>query len=250
MAQLTAHHHPPLISLLRSIVAQALGFGIGFAAQSFGSGLIILAVHSIVAGVAATKLLLSKPWVILNAALPFALLVAVDPSMPFWALPAILIVLGVFYLPTFWTTVPYFPSSPEVYSKVAEQLPEGSKFSMVDLGSGFADLLFYLAKERPSGNYLGVELSPLPFLVSKLRSLKYPNVTIRYHSFWKLDFGEFYVVYAFLAPGPMVKLWNKVEREMGEGQMFMTNTFPVPSEPTETLELSDTRQKKLFIHKT
>ena len=36
------------------------------------------------------------------------------------------------------------------------------------------------------------------------------------------------VVYAFLSPAPMPRLWEKVQREMRPGTLFISNRFIVP----------------------
>jgi hypothetical protein len=65
---------------------------------------------------------------------------------------------------------------------------------------------------------------------------------------WNIDLSEFDVVYAFLSPAPMERLFEKVRREMKPGSIFISNSFMVPGEsPTETVEISDRRQTKLLI---
>ncbi|MBT7232228.1 MAG: hypothetical protein HN861_04265, partial [Rhodospirillaceae bacterium] len=71
-----------------------------------------------------------------------------------------------------------------------------------------------------------------------------------YGDFWKLDFGDYDMVYAFLSPEPMPALYDKVRREMKPGTMFVSNSFAVPGvPPDETIVLDDRRKTKLHIWK-
>ena len=58
------------------------------------------------------------------------------------------------------------------------------------------------------------------------------------------------MVYAFLSPVPMTALWNKVEKEMKPGGLFISNSFPVPDiEPSEIVEVDDERQTQLYCYR-
>jgi hypothetical protein len=77
---------------------------------------------------------------------------------------------------------------------------------------------------------VGVEASPLTWLVAWLRCLPYKNAHIRLGSLWHTDLAGFDVVYAFLSPVPMPALWAKARREMKPGSRFISHSFEVPHE--------------------
>jgi hypothetical protein len=58
------------------------------------------------------------------------------------------------------------------------------------------------------------------------------------------------MVYTFLSPAPMEELWEKVKNEMRPGSVFITNSFPVPVEADETIQISfGAREQRLFVHR-
>ena len=118
------------------------------------------------------------------------------------------------------------------------------------MGLGIGGILLYLATRRPDAQLTGIESAPLPFLVSWLRARlsKCPNLALQYGDFWKLDFSDYDVVYAFLSPEPMPALYEKVRREMKPGTRFVSNSFTVPGVPADdTVIVSDRRRTKLYI---
>jgi hypothetical protein len=92
-------------------------------------------------------------------------------------------------------------------------------------------------------------LNPFVFFVAKLISLPRKNVTIKYQNLWKVDFSNFDIIYAFLAPPLMVDIYQKVSEEMRAGTTFISNTFSAPVKETKRIEIQGKRQTDLFIYK-
>lgn len=210
--------------------------------------LLLILCDSTLAYFAARWLHLSRPWQLLNLILPLGIVLTIITNPPTWLPIAILLLLALIYLPTFWTHVPYYPTNLEMYKVVAARLPCDSSFLFVDLGCGFGGLLSYLSHSFPKGNFVGYEISPLPLFISKLKAVKRGNLKIVGKNFWHQSLSEFDFVYTFLAPPPMAKVWEKVRAEMKDGSIFMTNSFPVPVPADEEESLEGSRQSKLYIH--
>ena len=167
---------------------------------------------------------------------------------PHWYLIAFMVLLLVY-----WSAargqVPLYLSSREAWQAVAERIPPSSV--VVDLGSGLGGLLRFLARQRPDGTYVGMETAPLPFLASWLRAwLGGMRYEIRWSSLWNADLRAFDVVYAYLSPVPMARLWGKVQAEMRPGSLFISNTFQVPGvEPAEVVQLDDLHHSRLYLYR-
>jgi len=191
----------------------------------------------------------SAPWVAFNALLVPLSVIWISCNLPSQVLVTALLFALLIYLPTFWTGVPYYPTSSRMYQAVLENLPKDSEFRFIDLGCGFGGLLKYLSINCPKAHFEGVDISPLPLLVCKLRFMFKPSsqIYVRYRNFWHMSLDKYDVVYAFLAPGPMPKLWEKVNREMKPGSKFMTNTFLVDATPQKIIEVEDRRKCTLNI---
>ena len=158
------------------------------------------------------------------------------------------VLLALVYWSVFRTRVPFFLTSNRAHAALAALLPEANNFSMIDLGSGLGGVLARMSDARPDGNYIGMETAPLPFMLSMLRLAGMRNCKVIWGDFWQRDLGNIDVVYAYLSPVPMEKLWQKVRREMKPGSLFISNTFPVPGvAPDRAIQLDDMSGSVLYV---
>ncbi|NLF25369.1 MAG: class I SAM-dependent methyltransferase [Deltaproteobacteria bacterium] len=237
--------------LVLSVLSQIIGFGAGFIARQLGAWPILyLTAHGLVAMFMARFLKLPNAWQVLNLILPVGAMVATRIYIPSWLLAATGLLLALIYAPTFWTRVPFYPTSREMYKVIAASLPEDQDFHLVDLGCGFGSLLLYLARVRPRGKFSGVEVGLLPFAIAKIRAtlLGRGRIHIHLRSFWDLPLSDYDYVYAFLAPPPMARLWEKAKNEMKPGATLLINSFPVPAKADTIKEAPDHRKTKLYSY--
>ena len=165
---------------------------------------------------------------------------------PAFFLLAFLLMLAIYWR-AYGTQVPLYLSSEKVWDALEGLLPEHA-FRFVDLGSGLGGVLRHLAGLRPDGYFEGIEYAPLPFLVSRLRTESLPNCRVKWGSLWDCDLAEYDVVYAYLSPVPMEKLWRKAKEEMRPGTIFISSTFEVPGqEPDQRIEVDDLHRSTLLI---
>jgi hypothetical protein len=194
--------------------------------------------------------------------IPALVLVLALDIPPDFFLAAFLILLAV-YWSTFRTQVPLYLSSDKVWRALENLLPspasgggaggEGKPgFRFIDLGSGLGGVLTHLASVRPDGHYSGVESAPLPFLWSwlRIRLSGYWQCSVHWGSFWDCDLAQYDVVFAYLSPVPMERLWRKARAEMRPGTVFISSTFAVPEQtPHETLQVDDLHRSTLLVWK-
>ena len=215
--------------------------------ESFSTAVIMA---TIITFIGAKILQLPPAWQIANLLLPLAASISISNSFPAWIFLVIFGLLAMIYAPAIWTRVPYYPTPREAYSIILAELPTEYPFKFVDIGCGFADLLMFLSKHRPNGEFVGIELGPLPWFVSTLRGLinRRGNLSIQFKDMWKLSLSEFNVVYTFLSPAAMDRIWLKACDEMLPDTTFITNSFPVPATPDEVIRVKDIRNSNLYIH--
>ena len=192
--------------------------------------------------------------------IPALVLVLALDIPPDFFLAAFLILLAV-YWSTFRTQVPLYLSSDKVWRALETLLPspasgggageEGKTgFRFIDLGSGLGGVLTHLAKVRPDGHYSGVESAPLPFLWSRLRIRLggYRNCNVRWGSLWNDDLAQYGLLFAYLSPVRMERLWRKARAEMRPGTIFISSTFAVPEQtPHETVQVDDLHRSTLLV---
>ena len=242
----------PLIFFLQTLMTQALGFAIAVIGESYihGGAWWIVGGAAVAWGIS-VWLQMSAPWQFINLLILPGAATTILLSPPAWLLPAAFLTALLIYGPAFWTRVPYYPTSEKSYEKLLSLLPTDIPFTFVDLGCGFGELLVYLSKNAPHGSYRGVEIGAFPYLLSKIRGLFFGNgrVSVRFQSIWDVDLSKFDVVYAFLSPAPMERLWEKVKAEMHPGAIFISNSFAAPYPCDQVIEVFDKRACKLMIYR-
>jgi SAM-dependent methyltransferase len=154
---------------------------------------------------------------------------------------------------TFVTRVPLYLSGRRARAALSAQLPArapGAPRRFVDLGCGTGSVLAQLSAERPDMEFDGVELAPLPALLGwlRLRLARRANAHVRWGSLWNCDLRRYDVVYAFLSPVPMPRLWQMASTQMRSGTLFISSSFAVPGqEPDQVVTVDDLRRTRLLI---
>ena len=66
--------------------------------------------------------------------------------------------------------------------------------------------------------------------------------------FWRTDLARYDVVYAYLSPAAMPRLWAKARREMRPGSLLVSNGFEVPGVPAgRVIPLGDAMRSTLHV---
>ncbi len=144
--------------------------------------------------------------------------------------PMLFLVAFLILLPLYWSTfrtqVPYYPSGRRVWDAVADLLPADRPAYVIDIGSGLGGFALDLAARRPDVTVVGIELAPLPWLVSWLRArLSGSRARFVRGDYEALDFSQFDLVFAYLSPAAMSALWRKASAEMKPGASLLSYEF-------------------------
>jgi len=116
----------------------------------------------------ALKLAVWWQWILFTFPLAIWLALKLDLSPSFLFAGFLLFVL--MYWSVFLTQVPYYPSGQGVCDAVAELIDQERQLKIIEIGSGLGGFSIQLAKIRPKSRYIGIEIAPLPFLISLMRS--------------------------------------------------------------------------------
>ena len=191
-------------------------------------------------------------WVFIQFFFPITLLFALRVDIPIWIFPVIIILLAAVFWNVVFNRVPLYLTNDKTARKLLTIIPKRQGLKFADMGSGLANTLRDLALERPTQFFSGYETAPGPFVLSwiltRLKGLK--NVNLKLKSIWNADLSEYDVVYCFLSPVPMTRMYEKAKAEMKPGSLFISNSFIVPDHnPDRTITVSDGRKTKLLIWK-
>jgi hypothetical protein len=180
--------------------------------------------------------------------LPLAVL-AQGLAIPPWAWLAGFVLLLLIFWRTDQSRVPLYLSNAATAAALAALLPT-TPCRIIDLGCGDGALLRRLARVRPDCHFVGIEHAPLTWLWARLAAWGRDNLEIRRGDFWPQPLGDFDLVYAFLSPAPMPRLWAKARAEMAAGARLVSNSFEVPGVAAErVVDVPDRRQTRLHCYR-
>ncbi len=167
---------------------------------------------------------------------------------PSWVYLAAFVAMLLVYWTTFRTRVPLYLSDRKAWQALDALLPAERPFRFIDLGSGLGGVALYLATRRPHGEFAGVEIAPVPWLISRMRAwLKGGRVSFQRRDYESLDLGGFDVVFAFLSPAAMPRLWQQAQAQMRPGSLFVSLSFAVPGQrPHDIVPLADGARHTLY----
>jgi len=94
-----------------------------------------------------------------------------------------------------------------------------------ELGSGWGSLAIALARAFPKADIRGIEMSPLPYWVSRVRTRNMPNVQLRMGNFYNCDLTDAQAVTCYLMIKPMSKLTGFLDRMLASGTPVVSISF-------------------------
>jgi hypothetical protein len=246
---------PSLVALFSQIVATLISLMlVAPVLASFELEISPIAAALIQGGFAAflgSRLGLASWWLPINLLFSPALVSTLSFGIaPSWFLAAF-VLLFLIYWSVFRSQVPLYLSSRKAWAAVDGLLPSKAGVRFLDLGAGLGGMLNYLDTQRPDGNFSGMEIAPLPFAIGWARKIATRgNYSLQWSDFWSHSLADQDVVYAYLSPVPMARLWRKVCEEVPSGNRFISNTFPVPGvEPESIVELDDFHHSRLYVYR-
>ncbi len=186
-------------------------------------------------------------WFPIQLFFPIALVATLSLDLP----PGVFLSAFVFLLGLYWSTfrtqVPFFPSGRPTWDAVAGLLPPDRAVCFVDIGSGLGGLILHLAALRKDCSFTGVELAPLPWLLSVLRaSAARSRGRFVRGDYENLDLSSYDIVFAYLSPAAMPALWEKARAEMRPGTLLLSCEFPIPEVKSHIIILPDARGPALY----
>lgn len=202
------------------------------------------------AGLLATALRSERWWLPIHFVFVPALALAQGLDLhPLWYLAAFVVTALVFWS-SYRTRVPLYLTNRRTAAALAELLATRAPGHMLDIGSGTGSLLHAVAVRLPGWRFSGIESSPLPYLASRWKSRGCDNLSFRRGDFFAADWRDVDVIYAFLSPVPMSRVWSKACSEMPPGSLLISNSFEIPGvRPVRRIVVDDRRRTELLLYR-
>lgn len=243
------------MAALKALAAQLLAWllvaaGCIALGRPLAPSLLLVALQGALAASIGILLKSERWWIAIHLAFSPALFAALRLDLP----PAfpLAVLAGLTFV--FWTTfrgeVPLFLSSRATTDALLPLLPQHAGLQVVDLGAGTGGLLRRLAQARPDARFTGIEHAPLPYLAARLNARGLGNLVIERSDLWRRPLAGQDVVFTFLSPRVMPRLWEKARAEMRPGSLLVSSSFPVPDTPPEqVVEVADWRGTRLYCYR-
>lgn len=152
---------------------------------------------------------------------------------------------------TMITGISPIPTSPLIKAKMLEAVPKDVQGTILDLGSGWGNLVFAFAKKYPQSRVIGYELSPIPWCFCRVRQWLKPqlNVEFRRRDYRKVPLDQADLVVCYLFPRGMRELRSKFEHELNTGCLIISNTFAMPGwRPDHIYVAEDQYATQVFVY--
>jgi predicted O-methyltransferase YrrM len=208
-----------------------------------------LLAQGVLAAILGHFLKLPRIWLLVQVMMPMA--VVHGDVVPAWAYLFAFVVCALVYWNSASEQVPLYLTNRRTWQALGDLVAANEARTVADLGSGMGGVVTFLARAYPNAVVSGLETAPLVVAASKLRVLlsRLPNARIVYRSLWDEPLGAYDLVYCFLSPVPMPRLYAKARAEMRPGSLFVTNSFPVPGRAADRiLDVDDGRRTQLHIY--
>lgn len=150
------------------------------------------------------------------------------------------------------TGTPPTTTAPAARKTIRDQIPGGLKGPIYELGSGLGILAVSLARRAPWCRVVGIEMSPVIWLISKLVRLAAGanNLELRKGNFHTIDLSPAAMVVMFLGRGPMRILRPKLSRELRPGTLIVSNMFAIPGwTPVAELDSGSILRGRVFVYR-
>jgi predicted RNA methylase len=137
----------------------------------------------------------------------------------------VLLFLILFFFGGFFGVI-WLPTRKREYEQIANLIDLNPDKIFFDLGSGTGDLLFYLSKKYGI-KCVGIEVSPIFYLYSKIKSIFNKRVKIYFGDFFKYDLSDADIIYVFLHPKLLSRLEEKISKEIKKETSVIISCWPI-----------------------
>jgi 16S rRNA A1518/A1519 N6-dimethyltransferase RsmA/KsgA/DIM1 with predicted DNA glycosylase/AP lyase activity len=144
------------------------------------------------------------------------------------------------------------PSTPSTRHKIIEDIKtlnfNHDNIVIYECGSGWGGFTRAIARAFPKTHVYGFEISPIPYLISKIWPLK--NAKIKRQNLFECDFKKADIVIMYLSPYHMKKLDLVLKSQMKKGSVLYSQGFPIENKkPDNVIKIPYSIEKKVYKYR-
>lgn len=113
-------------------------------------------------------------------------------------------------------------------SLIPDTFDRNGSYKIIDLGSGWGGVLIALSNLFPNSEIVGYEISPCPFILSKIRGwIRSKNIKVYSTNFLNENISDADIIFCYLSPNHMKQL-APLFSTLGAGKSIISCAFPLP----------------------
>ena len=153
---------------------------------------------------------------------------------------------------TLRTGISPMPTSAAMRRAAFTLLPEDVPGVIYELGAGWGTLLAPLSRRYPKHQLVGFEVSPLPWLVAKVRLklMGQERAKVLRKDFHSADLSDAGLVVCYLFPAGMARLKSHLQEQLAPGSWVLSNTFAIPGwTAVATAKAKDVYRSPIYLYR-
>jgi len=141
------------------------------------------------------------------------------------------------------------PSSRKTRSIIIDDIQSlstnGNGLTIYDCGSGWGGLCARLHRAFPKATITGFEISPIPYLISKLNPFR--RYKIQRDNLFDIDLEQDDILIFYLSPRHMIRIKNEIIPKLKKGTLIYSQGFPIPDmKPQKTFMTTIALEKECY----
>ena len=147
--------------------------------------------------------------------------------------------------------VPFVRTNNNKIEKLLECIKLNKWDTFVDLGCGDGKILEAISKKFPKNTVIWYERSYYPYKLALERKGKNKlHYQVYQSDFFKESFENVNIIYTYLMPHLMKKIWKKMKAECPKGAFLYSSSFPVAwVKPIQIISINHKKSKNIFVYK-
>lgn len=157
-------------------------------------------------------------------------------------------ILSVF---SFTSLAPWVPTRKKDLKRINDIIKLKHRERFLEVWCGTAIVSLYIAKNNPESEIVWIELSPLFYLISKIRVFfsSSKNIKIIYWNALNIDFGEYDVIYVFWLPDTLKnKLFSKLKQEIKNTARFISYCFKMENSYFKEKKYKEEKSNNIYCY--
>lgn len=146
------------------------------------------------------------------------------------------------------SAAPWVPTRKKEMNLLLKNLDVKPGEKIYELGCGTGSIVMALAKAHPTAQFFGYEISILPYLIAKIRSLWRKNVHICYKNLFSQSLSDADIVICFLLTKAYDRLAIKFAKELKQDAIVVIEGWPFENIAVKTTLKAD-KTLPFFIYR-